>query len=203
MMLLAAGLCFDTFAVSLTGGICTRGSLCVGQILRIVFCFAVFQAGLTFAGWLLGYSVSDYISKVDHWVAFVLLGYIGVKMIIEGCSRKEEEVSGTSLLNTRQLVLLSVATSIDAVAVGISLAMIKLSFLKIGITTAMVLACTALASLASAGSPKSSAASSLSPSEPRFSSSTCLYNIHLQQNRLLFQIFMNTYPLKSMPPAAC
>ena len=81
-------------------------------------------------------------------MAFVLLGYIGVKMIIEGCSKKEEEVSGTSLLNTRQLVLLSVATSIDAVAVGISLAMIKLSFLKIGITTAMVLACTALASLA-------------------------------------------------------
>lgn len=185
LFLLAAGLCFDTFAVSLTGGICTRGSLCVRQILRIIFCFAVFQAGLTFAGWLLGYSVSDYISKVDHWVAFVLLGYIGVKMIIEGCSKKEEEVSGTSLLNTRQLVLLSVATSIDAVAVGISLAMIKLSFLKIGITTAMVLACTALASLAgllggrasepvSAGSPKSSAASSLSPSERKFSSSTCL-----------------------------
>ena len=148
LFLLAAGLCFDTFAVSLTGGICTRGSLCVRQILRIIFCFAVFQAGLTFAGWLLGYSVSDYISKVDHWVAFVLLGYIGVKMIIEGCSKEEEEVSGTSLLNTRQLVLLSVATSIDAVAVGISLAMIKLSFLKIGITTAMVLACTALASLA-------------------------------------------------------
>ena len=139
LFLLAAGLCFDTFAVSLTGGICTRGSLCVRQILRIIFCFAVFQAGLTFAGWLLGYSVSDYISKVDHWVA---------KMIIEGCSKKEEEVSGTSLLNTKQLVLLSVATSIDAVAVGISLAMIKLSFLKIGITTAMVLACTALASLA-------------------------------------------------------
>ena len=148
LFLLAAGLCFDTFAVSLTGGICTRGSLCVRQILRIILCFAVFQAGLTFVGWLLGYSVSDYISKVDHWVAFVLLGYIGVKMIIEGCSKKEEEVSGTSLLNTRQLVLLSVATSIDAVAVGISLAMIKLSFFKIGITTAMVLACTALASLA-------------------------------------------------------
>lgn len=148
LFLLAAGLCFDTFAVSLTGGICTRGSLCARQILRIILCFAVFQAGLTFAGWLLGYSVSGYISKVDHWVAFVLLGYIGGKMIVEGCSKKEEEVSGSSLLNTRQLVLLSVATSIDAIAVGISLAMVRLSFMKIGITTAMVLACTALASLA-------------------------------------------------------
>ena len=148
LFLLAAGLCFDTFAVSLTGGICTRGSLCVRQILKIILCFAFFQAGLSFAGWLLGYSVSDYISKVDHWVAFVLLGYIGGKMIVEGCSKKEEEVSGSSLLNTRQLVLLSVATSIDAIAVGISLAMVRLSFMKIGITTAMVLACTALASLA-------------------------------------------------------
>ena len=126
LFLLAAGLCFDTFAVSLTGGICTQGSLGRRQILKIILCFAVFQAGLSFAGWLLGYSVSDYISKVDHWVAFVLLGYIGVKMIVEGCSREDESVSKSSLLNPRQLVLLSIATSIDAVAVGISLALVKL-----------------------------------------------------------------------------
>ena len=62
LFLLAAGLCFDTFAVSLTGGICTQGSLGRRQILKIILCFAVFQAGLSFAGWLLGYSVSDYIS---------------------------------------------------------------------------------------------------------------------------------------------
>ena len=158
LFLLAAGLCFDTFAVSLTGGICTQGSLgprqtlkiILGprQTLKIILCFAVFQAGLSFAGWLLGYSVSDYISKVDHWVAFVLLGYIGVKMIVEGCSKEDEAVSKSSLLNPRQLVLLSIATSIDAVAVGISLALFKLSFLKIGICTAMVFVCTALASLA-------------------------------------------------------
>ena len=122
--------------------------LAAGQILKIILCFAVFQAGLSFAGWLLGYSVSDYISKVDHWVAFVLLGYIGVKMIVEGCSKEDEAVSKSSLLNPRQLVLLSIATSIDAVAVGISLALVKLSFLKIGICTAMVFVCTALASLA-------------------------------------------------------
>ena len=155
LFLLAAGLCFDTFAVSLTGGICTQGSLgarqilkIILQILKIILCFAVFQAGLSFAGWLLGYSVSDYISKVDHWVAFVLLGYIGVKMIVEGCSKEDEAVSKSSLLNPRQLVLLSIATSIDAVAVGISLALVKLSFLKVGVCTGMVFACTALASLA-------------------------------------------------------
>ena len=137
LFLLAAGLCFDTFAVSLTGGICTQDSLGRRQILKIILCFAVFQAGLSFAGWLLGYSVSDYISK-----------YIGVKMIVEGCSREDEAVSKSSLLNPRQLVLLSIATSIDAVAVGISLALVKLPFLKIGVCTAMVFICTALASLA-------------------------------------------------------
>lgn len=147
LFLLASGLCFDTFAVSLTGGICTRGSLSTRQILRIILCFAVFQAGLTFAGWLLGYSVSGYISKVDHWVAFILLGYIGIKMIIEGVSRDDGQVSGNSLLNTRQLILLSIATSIDAVAVGISLAMVKLTFFRICVCTAMVFGCTALASL--------------------------------------------------------
>ena len=170
LFLLAAGLCFDTFAVSLTGGICTQGSLGRRQILKIILCFAVFQAGLSFAGWLLGYSVSDYISKVDHWVAFVLLGYIGVKMIVEGCSREDEAVSKSSLLNPRQLVLLSIATSIDAVAVGISLALVKLPFLKIGICTAMVFVCTALASLA--GLLGGRRLSSSSPSEPRSSSST-------------------------------
>lgn len=148
LFLLAAGLCFDTFAVSLSGGICTRGQLRPRQILKIIFCFAIFQAGLAFAGWLLGYGVSDYITKVDHWVAFVLLGYIGVKMIMEGCSSKDEGPGKLSLLNNRQLVMMSVATSIDAVAVGISLALVKLSFLKIGVCTAMVFACTALASLA-------------------------------------------------------
>ena len=123
LFLLAAGLCFDTFAVSLTGGICTQGSLGRRQILKIILCFAVFQAGLSFAGWLLGYSVSDYISE-------------------------DESVSKSSLLNLGQLVLLSIATSIDAVAVGISLALVKLPFLKIGVCTAMVFVCTALASLA-------------------------------------------------------
>lgn len=147
LFLLAAGLCFDTFAVSLTGGICTRGKLKTRQILGIIFCFAVFQAGLQFLGWLLGYSVSEYISKVDHWVAFVLLCYIGVKMIMEGFSGSDGEAGKLSLLNPRQLVTLSIATSIDAVAVGISLAMVHLQFLKVGVCTAMVFVCTALASL--------------------------------------------------------
>ena len=177
LFLLAAGLCFDTFAVSLTGGICTRGSLCVRQILKIILCFAFFQAGLSFAGWLL---VSDYISKVDHWVAFVLLGYIGAKMIVEGCSKEEEAVSKSSLLNPRQLVLLSIATSIDAVAVGISLALVKSGYAPAWCSPALPWphwpACSeaAVSVRVSARNPRFSAASSLSPSASRYSSSISL-----------------------------
>lgn len=149
LFLLAVGLCFDTFAVSLTGAICMNRKLKCPQILKIIFFFALFQAALTLAGYFLGYSVSEYIRKFDHWVAFILLLYIGGKMIWESFSSKEGADAGKiDLLNTKQLCLLSVATSIDALAVGISLAMVSLSGLKIGVGTGMIFAVTALASLA-------------------------------------------------------
>lgn len=147
LFLLAVGLCFDTFAVSLSGGICFTSRPGWGSVLRIIFCFGVFQAGFTFLGWALGTGVSSYIERFDHWIAFLLLAYIGGKMIREGFS-SEDEVSGTMDLQcTRKLCLLSVATSIDALAVGISLAMIQIETLKVYVGTAMILAVTALASL--------------------------------------------------------
>ena len=152
LLLLSIGLCFDTFAVSLTGGICTRKRMTVRQIFKIIFCFGLFQGGFIFIGWLLGISFSEYISEVDHWIAFALLGYIGVKMIIEGFSKEQECCGGNpdskhSLLKTKNLITLSIATSIDAVAVGISVAMIGLSFEKIAAGTAMTFAASVLASL--------------------------------------------------------
>ena len=152
LLLLSIGLCFDTFAVSLTGGICTRKMMTARQILKIIFCFGLFQGGFIFLGWLLGIFFSEYISSVDHWIAFALLGYIGVKMIIEGCSKEEECCGGNpeskhSLLKTKNLITLSVATSIDAIAVGVSIAMIGLSFEKIAVGTAMTFAASVLASL--------------------------------------------------------
>ncbi len=153
LFLLAVGLCFDTFAVSLCGGISVGRRLQTREVLRIILCFAVFQAGFAFAGWALGLTVSSYISRFDHWVAFVLLGYIGGKMIYEGlrgdddCEGCGENGGKNSLLNPRQLVLLSVATSIDAIAVGISIAVFQMSELQIGVCIAEIFVCTALASL--------------------------------------------------------
>lgn len=151
LFLLAVGLCFDTFAVSLAGGICMGRKPSLAMILKIIFCFALFQAGFAAIGWLLGRSVMEYIQMLDHWVAFALLGYIGGKMIVEGITsvRKGEECSDQkySLLKTGHLLLLSVATSIDAVAVGLSLAVVDISGYKIVSEFGMVFVTTAAASL--------------------------------------------------------
>lgn len=159
LFLLALSLCFDTFAVSITGGICTPGRLRRREIVRIILFFAFFQASFTFVGCLLGMGLSDFISRVDHWIAFLLLGYIGVKMIIEGTSSEEDASegegeeckqcyeTGRSLRNIKNLTLLSIATSIDALAVGISISLLHLGMWKMSVGTGMVFLTTAAASL--------------------------------------------------------
>ena len=122
LLLIGVSLCFDTFAVSLTGGVCMKRRPSVGQTTKIFLTFALFQAGFTFLGWILGTELYSYIEKIDHWIAFLLLGYIGVNMIMEGLKPKRNGCcdecarSKSDLLNAGNLVLLAVATSIDALA---------------------------------------------------------------------------------------
>lgn len=142
MFLLAIGLSFDTIAVALVGGACIK---CIPFWKRVRIClfFAGFQAGFTFIGWALGSTVSQYIEKYDHWIAFALLAYIGGKMVIDAFkSGKEDEK--VDLLSTKQLVISSVATSIDALAVGISFAMLEISTGKIAWSLLIIAAVTAL-----------------------------------------------------------
>lgn len=154
LLLIGVSLCFDTFAVSLTGGICMRVKPTVWQTVKIFVTFALFQAGLTFVGWALGIGFHSYIEKVDHWVAFILLAYIGGNMLIEGLKGKENDEnpcqeckkSKTNLLDTKNLCVLAVATSIDALAVGVSLAMVSLSILKVLVGLVSIFFFTALAS---------------------------------------------------------
>ena len=152
LLLLGVSLCFDTFAVSLTGGICMGVKLNVWQTLKIILTFALFQMGLTMVGWLLGTGFYVYIERIDHWIAFGLLIYIGGGMLLEGIRGKEESECQecgklkTNLLNTKTLCVLAVATSIDALAVGISLAMVSLSLLKLVIGMTSIFLFTALAS---------------------------------------------------------
>lgn len=143
IFLIAVGLCFDTLAISLIGGACMK-NVDIWKRIKVLFFFAAFQGGLTFLGWALGSTVNRYIERYDHWVAFLLLLYIGGNMIVDSFKKEggQEEVN---LLNTGKLLLSSLATSIDAFAVGISFAMIQMSTAKILEATLVIALVTAAA----------------------------------------------------------
>jgi putative Mn2+ efflux pump MntP len=135
----AVALSMDAMAVSIATGI-QLGKPGFRPIFRLAFHFGLFQAGMPVLGWLAGTTIRSLVSSWDHWVAFGLLAFIGGKMIVESMKRAEAGECG-SRDPTRgfSLVLLSVATSIDAFAVGMSFALIETSIwipcLVIGLTT--------------------------------------------------------------------
>ena len=111
----------DAFAVAIATGI-VLGTVSGRQTFRLAFHFGLFQFLMPVVGYLAGMTVERYITGYDHWLAFALLGYIGGKMVHEGIRREEEEGNGgKDPTRGMSLVVLSVATSIDALAVGISL----------------------------------------------------------------------------------
>lgn len=123
ILLIAVGLAMDTFAVSL--GISTTNiKRNYRQIFRLSFHFGLFQGLMTLLGWLMGSAVQKWITSIDHWVIFAMLGGIGVHMIITGFSKNEEEIPKDRSRGW-SLVVLSIATSLDALAVGIGLAFLK------------------------------------------------------------------------------
>jgi manganese efflux pump family protein len=126
VFLIAIGLSMDAFAVSIASGF-SMDRLRLKSILRISLFFGGFQAIMPVIGFFIGMSVRDYITSFDHWVAFGLLSFVGIRMIHESLSSKDdrEKMDAESLPT---LVMLAVATSIDALAVGLSL-----SFLKVDI----------------------------------------------------------------------
>ena len=123
VFMIAIGLAMDSLAVSISGGIVMR-PFCMRQSLRLALTMGIFQGGMTLLGWLLGVSFSSYITAFDHWIAFVLLGFLGGKMIYESF---EEEETSISSFSAKTLITLGVATSIDALAVGVSMAFLKTS----------------------------------------------------------------------------
>jgi putative Mn2+ efflux pump MntP len=128
IFLIAIGLAMDCFAVSL--GVGTAGTATGPRpTFRLFFHFGLFQAGMTLLGWLAGKTVVTYISNFDHWVAFGLLTFVGVRMIIGGLRNEGEEPSIPDPSRGLTLVMLSVATSIDALAVGLSLALLSVNVL--------------------------------------------------------------------------
>jgi putative Mn2+ efflux pump MntP len=118
---IAVGLAMDAFAVAIATGI-VLGTVTGRQTFRLAFHFGLFQFLMPVVGYLAGMTVERYIAEYDHWLAFALLVYIGGKMVHEGFRGEEEEGNGgKDPTRGMSLVVLSVATSIDALAVGVSL----------------------------------------------------------------------------------
>ena len=140
IFVLAVGLSMDAFAVSVCKG------LSLGRIRRKHMYiagawFGGFQALMPFIGWVLGSQFERYITRIDHWIAFVLLGFIGGKMIVEARKPAEDDeiAEMDAPLDLKELLVLAVATSIDALAVGITFAFLQYPIAEavsvIGVTT--------------------------------------------------------------------
>ena len=148
LVLLAISLSFDTFAVSVSGGICLPNCCTRWKRVEIWMSFAIFQTLFALIGLMLGESVIGIIGSFDHWIAFGLLVYLGGKMIKDAFSSQEEgEGECLDLMRRKTMVTMSVATSIDALAVGISLAMVELAVVKSVGGLGLIFLITALASI--------------------------------------------------------
>ena len=147
LFLMGVGLAMDAFAVSICKGLSMKKVKWQHATIIGLF-FGGFQALLPFVGWLLGSQFEQYITKVDHWIAFGLLGIIGGKMLYEAIKGDEEEGcsccndKNADKLDLKELFILAIATSIDALAVGITFAFLKYPVVKavtvIGVVTFII-----------------------------------------------------------------
>lgn len=132
LLVISCGVAADAFAVAIGKGLQSR-SLNLRRASALALTFGAFQAGMTLLGWLLGDQLRQFITDVDHWLAFGLLAAIGGRMIWKALREPSEELAAAPP-SWRELVVLGIATSIDALAVGIGFA-----FLQVSITQAALL----------------------------------------------------------------
>lgn len=131
LLIIAVGLAMDAFAVSVCKGLSVQ-KVTVRHSVSVALWFGGFQALMPLIGYYAGVSFSDMVSSVDHWIAFALLGFIGINMIRESFSHEDQ--NSCPNFSVSSMFSLAVATSIDALAVGVSLA-----FLRVDIWTAVII----------------------------------------------------------------
>ena len=136
LLLIAIGLAMDAFAVSLGVGT-SRQANSPRSIFRLSFHMGLFQGLMTLLGWLAGATIARYIAAIDHWIALGLLAYVGTNMIRSGL-KGEKETCAADPTRGRTLVMLCVACSIDALAVGLSLAMLHVNIYSASLVIAVV-----------------------------------------------------------------
>ena len=138
ILAIGVGLSMDAFAVSIAKGMTMKKQEVVKYALLLALFFGGFQALMPLIGWWIGGYFQNLIANVDHWIAFILLGIIGINMIREAMHCQDEE-GCDSALTLRAILILAIATSIDALAVGVSFAFLQVNIWNaisiIGITT--------------------------------------------------------------------
>jgi putative Mn2+ efflux pump MntP len=138
VLLTGLGLSMDAVAVSITSGLSPVPPR-RRDALKMALCFGAMQAAMPAIGFLLGFAFRDWIAALDHWIAFLLLSAIGGKMIHEAFADEEEAEARVDRFSPKRLVLLGVATSIDALAVGVSFSLLEIGLAEavaiIGVTT--------------------------------------------------------------------
>jgi putative Mn2+ efflux pump MntP len=145
IFLIAVGLAMDAFAVSLGAGT-TRYLQGPRPVFRLSFHFGLFQALMPTLGWLAGSNIARFIASFDHWVALGLLTFVGARMIRSGLDPDGEVLAGDPSRGAT-LVMLAIATSIDAFAVGLSLAMLAVPILYPVVVIGVVTGCLSLLAL--------------------------------------------------------
>lgn len=143
VFVLAVALAMDCFTVSLACGLSQRKVVRSPMLMQIIL-FGVFQGGMTFAGWYGGLLFSSIVKPIDHWIAFALLSYLGGKMIYENLFSKEsssEHVDSKRTLRLRHIATMAIATSIDALAVGVSFAFLSIPVFQI-LSSSLIIALT-------------------------------------------------------------
>lgn len=137
IFLIGIGLSMDAFAVAICKGLAMPDKMDRKGALLIALYFGVFQAVMPALGWLLGSQFARYVTQMAPWIAFVLLAWIGGSMIRESLSKEEKEEAEMGAVSHKELLVLAVATSIDALAVGVTFSMLELA-VSIGAAVALI-----------------------------------------------------------------
>ena len=139
IFLIGIGLSMDAFAVAICKGLAMPDKVHKRSALLIALYFGVFQALMPALGWLLGSQFARYVTRLAPWIAFVLLAWIGGNMIRESRAgdKEDEEQPSNGEVRHKELLVLAVATSIDALAVGVTFSMVELS-VSIGLAVALI-----------------------------------------------------------------
>ncbi len=135
LVFLSIGLAMDAFAMAVCKGLSMK-KVRLYQAVIIGLFFGFFQFIMPVIGYYLGASFSQFVGSIDHWIALILLGFIGINMIKEGFSNDDED--NNNELSLKELLMLSIATSIDALAVGISFAFLKVNIIQASLLVGII-----------------------------------------------------------------